>query len=146
MFRVTVLALSSRSIGGTMSRSRLLVAAGAAVLASTAVVVAMPADAAAAGCSVKYAVSSQWQGGFNADVAVTNLGDPVSSWTLTWTYASGQTVTQAWNATVTQSGSAVSARNVAYNGTVATGGTVSFGFTGAWTGSNPVPASFALNG
>jgi hypothetical protein len=55
-------------------------------------------------------------------------------------------VTQAWNTTLTQSGSAVTARNVGYNGSVGTGASVSFGFNGSWTGSNPAPASFALNG
>ncbi|MEU4420207.1 non-reducing end alpha-L-arabinofuranosidase family hydrolase [Actinoplanes sp. NPDC024001] len=123
-----------------------LVSAGAALLASSAVVVAMPADAAATGCAVKYTVSSQWQGGFNADVTITNLGDPLSSWTLTWSYDAGQTVTQAWNTTLTQNGPAVTAKNVSYNGAVMTNGTVSFGFNGTWNGSNPVPASFALNG
>ncbi|GIF13442.1 non-reducing end alpha-L-arabinofuranosidase family hydrolase [Actinoplanes teichomyceticus] len=132
-----------------MTRSRSVragVASAALVLASAAVAVARPADAAAAGCSVSYAVSSQWQGGFGANVSITNLGDPLSGWTLTWSYGAGQTVTQAWNAEVTQSGSAVTARNVGYNGSVATNGTVSFGFNGSWTGSNPVPAGFALNG
>ncbi|BCJ47902.1 alpha-N-arabinofuranosidase [Actinoplanes ianthinogenes] len=130
-----------------MRTSRILVSAGAAVLASTAVVAAMPpADAATAGCSVGYTISSQWQGGFGANVSITNLGDPLSSWTLTWSYGAGQTVTQAWNATVTQSGSAVTAKNVSYNGSVGTGASVSFGFNGSWTGSNPVPSSFALNG
>ncbi|MEV4344518.1 non-reducing end alpha-L-arabinofuranosidase family hydrolase [Actinoplanes sp. NPDC049596] len=123
-----------------------IVSAGAAVLASTAVAAAGPAGAAATGCSVTYAVSSQWQGGFGANVSITNLGDAVSGWTLTWSYAAGQSVTQAWNATVTQSGSAVTAKNAGYNGSIATNGTVSFGFNGSWTGSNPVPATFALNG
>ena len=122
-----------------------LVSAGA-LLASAAVAVAMPAGAAAAGCSVNYAVSSQWQGGFGANVAITNLGDPVTSWTLTWSYSAGQTVTQAWNTALTQSGAAVTARNVSYNGAIATNGTTSFGFNGSWTGSNPAPTSFALNG
>ena len=130
----------------TRSRNAGLAAAGVMVLASAAVAVAMPADAAAAGCSVSYAVSSQWQGGFGADVAVTNLGDPLTSWTLTWSFGAGQTVTQAWNTTLTQSGSAVTARNVGYNGSVATNGTVSFGFNGSWTGSNPSPTGFAVNG
>ncbi|MGW4945706.1 non-reducing end alpha-L-arabinofuranosidase family hydrolase, partial [Actinoplanes sp. NPDC004185] len=133
-----------------MTRSRSisvgLASAGAVLLASAAVAVALPAGAAAAGCSVNYAVSSQWQGGFGASVAITNLGDPVSSWTLTWSYGAGQTVTQAWNTTLTQSGAAVTAKNVSYNGALATNGSVSFGFNGSWTGSNPVPASFALNG
>jgi O-glycosyl hydrolase len=55
-------------------------------------------------------------------------------------------VTQAWNATLAQSGSAVTARNVSYNGAIATNGAASFGFNGSWTGSNPVPSNFALNG
>ncbi|AGZ41262.1 cellulose-binding family II [Actinoplanes friuliensis DSM 7358] len=123
-----------------------LTAAGVALLGSAAVAVALPAGAAAAGCSVDYTVSSQWQGGFGASVAITNLGDPVTSWSLTWSYTAGQTVTQAWNTTLTQSGSAVTAKNVSYNGSIATNGSVSFGFNGSSPGSNPVPASFALNG
>ncbi|GAA2577216.1 non-reducing end alpha-L-arabinofuranosidase family hydrolase [Winogradskya consettensis] len=134
----------------TTSRSRTLryaaLAAGLPLLASAAVLAALPADAATVGCSVNYAVSSQWQGGFNADVSITNLGDALTSWTLTWSYGAGQTVTQAWNATVTQSGAAVTAKNVAYNGAVATGGTVSFGFNGTSSAGNPAPASFAVNG
>ncbi|WLS44681.1 cellulose binding domain-containing protein [Micromonospora profundi] len=123
-----------------------MMSAGAVLLASTAVAAALPAGAAAAGCSVDYAVSSQWQGGFGANVVITNHGDAVSGWTLTWSYGAGQTVTQAWNATVTQSGAAVTATNVSYNGAIPTNGTASFGFNGSWTGSNPAPASFALNG
>ncbi|MEU8328788.1 non-reducing end alpha-L-arabinofuranosidase family hydrolase [Micromonospora sp. NPDC048839] len=133
-----------------MTRSRYtnvgLASAGVALLVSTSVVAALPAGAAAAGCSVNYAVSSQWQGGFGANVSITNLGDPVTSWTLTWSYAAGQTVTQAWNTSLTQSGAAVTARNASYNGSVGTNATVSFGFNGSWTGSNPAPTSFALNG
>ncbi|BEL05331.1 hypothetical protein Q0Z83_035220 [Actinoplanes sichuanensis] len=124
---------------------RILITGGTVVLACAAAAVALPASAAA-GCSVSYAVSSQWQGGFGANVAVTNLGDPLTSWTLTWSYSAGQTVTQAWNTTLTQSGAAVTAKNAGFNGNVATNGTVSFGFNGSWTGSNPDPTAFALNG
>jgi len=123
-----------------------LVSAGVALMASTVVAVALPASAAAAGCSVNYAVSSQWQGGFGANVSITNLGDPLTGWTLTWSFSAGQTVTQAWNTSLTQSGSAVTAKNVSYNGSVATNGTVSFGFNGSSPGSNPAPTSFAVNG
>ncbi|MFI7079769.1 non-reducing end alpha-L-arabinofuranosidase family hydrolase [Micromonospora sp. NPDC049903] len=134
-----------------MARSRMvnasLVSAGVAMLATSAVaVVAPPAGAAAAGCSVTYAVASQWQGGFGANVSITNLGDPLSSWTLTWSFGAGQTVTQSWNTTLTQSGTAVTARNVSYNGAIPTNGSVSFGFNGSWTSSNPAPTNFALNG
>ncbi|MGV9765401.1 non-reducing end alpha-L-arabinofuranosidase family hydrolase [Micromonospora tulbaghiae] len=133
-----------------MSRSRtvnaVLASAGAALLASATVAVALPAGAAAAGCSVNYAISSQWPGGFGANVTITNLGDPLTSWALTWSFGAGQTVTQSWNTDLTQSGAAVTARNVSYNGSIPANGTTSFGFNGAWSSSNPVPASFALNG
>ncbi|GIF59740.1 rhamnogalacturonan lyase [Asanoa iriomotensis] len=102
--------------------------------------------AAAAGCRVDYAVTNQWQGGFGANVTVTNLGDPLNGWALAWSYTAGQTVTQAWNATVTQSGAAVTARDAGYNAALPTNGTAAFGFNGAWTGSNPAPATFSLNG
>jgi hypothetical protein len=41
---------------------------------------------------------------------------------------------------VTSSGAAVTARNVSYNGSLAAGGTASFGFLGSRIGTNAVPA------
>ncbi|MFB9184216.1 cellulose-binding domain-containing protein [Dactylosporangium sucinum] len=123
----------------------LVVVAATVSLAAAGATVATTAGAAAAGCRVTYTVSSQWQGGFGANVAITNLGDAISGWTLTWSFTNGQTVTQAWNATVTQSGAAVTAVNVGYNGALGTGASTSFGFNGAWSDANPVPASFRLN-
>ncbi|GIE32477.1 hypothetical protein Ait01nite_055220 [Actinoplanes italicus] len=116
-----------------------------ALLSFGAVALATSANAAA-GCSVKYTVSSQWPGGFGAAVDVTNLGDPLPDWSLVFTFPAGQTITQLWNGAATQSGSTVTVRNAAWNGSLATGGKASFGFNGSWTGSNPVPAAFTLNG
>jgi hypothetical protein len=132
-----------------LSRVHLLVAAAAATTVAVAGAigaVTATAQAATAGCRVTYAVSSQWPGGFGANVTVTNLGDPLTSWTLTWSFGAGQQVTQAWNTALTQSGAQVTARNVSYNGTIATNANTSFGFNGSWTGSNPAPSSFALDG
>nr|MDT0662974.1 cellulose binding domain-containing protein [Micromonospora sp. DSM 115978] len=123
-----------------------LLAAGTGVLVAGAGVCFATVASAAAGCRVDYQIASQWQGGFGANVTVTNLGDPLTSWSVTWTYTAGQTITQAWNTTVNQSGSNVTATNVSYNGNLATNASTSFGFNGSWTGSNPVPTSFAVNG
>jgi arabinan endo-1,5-alpha-L-arabinosidase len=80
-------------------------------------------------------------------VTITNLGDPVSGWTLTWSYSAGQVVTQAWNATVTQSGAAVVARDAGHNAAIATGASTAFGFNASWNDTtNPTPAAYALNG
>ncbi|GAB3862477.1 rhamnogalacturonan lyase [Micromonospora andamanensis] len=130
----------------TAHRAALLAAATATTVAAAGVLTTLTASAATAGCRVDYRVTNQWTGGFGADITVTNLGDPVNGWTLTWSYAAGQQVTQAWNATVTQSGAQVSARNVDYNAAIGTNGSANFGFNGSWNGSNPAPTSFALNG
>ncbi|GES24879.1 lectin [Acrocarpospora pleiomorpha] len=119
----------------------------AACLAGAAMGATATAHAAAAGCQVTYTVGTQWGGGFGANVTIKNLGDPLGSWTLRWTFGAGQTISQAWNAGVTQSGSAVTASNASWNGSLATGASTSFGFNGTWNNSsNPVPASFTLNG
>ncbi|GAA3340506.1 hypothetical protein GCM10020358_28370 [Amorphoplanes nipponensis] len=120
----------------------------AAVLAAAAgsAGIATAHAAAAPACRVDYRVTSDWGTGFGADVTVTNLGDPVTGWTLGWSFAPGQAVTQAWNATVTTAGPAVTATGLSWNSAVAAGASVSFGFTGTHTGSNPAPASFTFNG
>jgi mannan endo-1,4-beta-mannosidase len=52
-------------------------------------------------------------------VQVTAGSSAIKGWTVTWTYANGQAAANAWNATVTSSGSSVTARNMTYNGTLA---------------------------
>src|SRR5688500_5784700 len=126
-------------------RTRLFAAALAATLTVVAAATATAGYAAAAGCRVAYAVGSQWSGGFTANVSVTNLGDPVNGWRLGWTFPSGQRVTQAWNATVTSSGDAVTAANTSYNAGIAHNASVTFGFNGSWTGANTAPTGFTLN-
>jgi endoglucanase len=126
-------------------RAKLVTASLTGLLIAGAAVVAVSANAAA-GCRVTYEIASQWAGGFQANVGVTNLGDPINGWRLTWTFPSGQSVTQVWNATATSSGAQVTATNVSYNAAIPTNGSVSFGFLGSSTGSNTNPTSFALNG
>jgi len=91
------------------------------------------------GCAAAYSIVGSWTGGFQGEIKVTAGSSAVNGWTVTWTYANGQTVTQAWNATVTSSGSAVTAKNVSYNGKLPAGGSATFGFLGSWNGTNSVP-------
>lgn len=94
----------------------------------------------AAGCTASYRVVSEWNEGFQGEVTVRNSGTvTLSGWTAHFTLATGQQLSQVWNAEVSQSGSTVTARNVSWNGRLAPGGTASFGFIGSWSGSNPVP-------
>ncbi|WP_198348071.1 lytic polysaccharide monooxygenase [Plantactinospora sp. KBS50] len=93
------------------------------------------------GCSATYTVTSQWTGGFQGEVKVTAGSSAISGWTVNWTYANGQQVTSSWGATLTSSGSTVTATNVSYNGALGAGASTTFGFLGSWNGSsNPAPA------
>ncbi len=96
------------------------------------------------GCKVKY-TKNEWQGGFTADVTVTP-SSAVNNWTVGFNFPNGQKITSGWNATVTQNGSSVTAKNLSYNGSVGAGGSISFGFQGTWSGSNGNPTGFTLNG
>jgi Cellulose binding domain len=125
-------------------RAAALVVAGLVAGAGLIVAGASAATAATA-CAVTYTANS-WSTGFTADVKVTNNGPTTSSWTVTWSYAGDQRVTNAWNATVTQSGTAVTATNVAWNGSLGTGASTSFGFQGIYSGTNATPTAFSLNG
>ncbi len=96
-------------------------------------------------CTVTYRITNQWAGGFQADVQITNTGStPWSGWSLGWSFANGQQIGQLWNADYTQADATVTAKNVSWNGTVAAGSSVGFGFTGSWTGVNTKPGAFKV--
>ncbi|MFI0901219.1 cellulose binding domain-containing protein [Streptomyces sp. NPDC020983] len=98
------------------------------------------------GCKVTYATQT-WSGGFTANVTVANTGSSaVNNWKLGFTLPSGQTVTSAWNATVSPSSGAVTASGMSYNASIPAGGSQSFGFQGTSTGSTASPSAFTLNG
>ena len=97
-------------------------------------------------CQVSY-VKNEWSGGFTANVTVTNTGTAtINGWSVAWTFPGDQKVTNGWNATLTQSGSAVTATNMSYNATITPGSNAQFGFQGTWTANDTSPATFTLNG
>ncbi|MFG2857671.1 glycosyl hydrolase family 18 protein [Streptomyces mirabilis] len=104
---------------------------------------ASPASAAAS-ATATYTKTQDWGTGFEGKWTVTNTGTTsISSWTIDWDFPSGTSVTSAWDADVTSSGNHWTAKNKSYNGTLAAGASVSFGFNGAGTGS---PSNCTLNG
>jgi hypothetical protein len=111
---------------------------------TTAPATAPPAGTAA--CRVSYA-TNVWSSGFTANVTVTNTGgSALNGWQLGFTLPSGQALTSSWNANLTGTGGAVTARNVTWNGGIPAGGNTSFGFQGTYSGSFAAPSAFTLNG
>ena len=91
-------------------------------------------------CSASYHVDSSWANGFTATVTVTNSGSVATkTWTVTWTWGGNQAFVNTWNATITQSGTAVTAKNLSYNGAISAGGNATFGFQAGFSGTNATP-------
>ncbi|MGD8399853.1 MAG: carbohydrate-binding domain-containing protein, partial [Bacillota bacterium] len=88
-----------------------------------------------------------WGSGATVSVTIINKGtSAIDGWTLSWTYSGNQKITNIWNGTYTQSGSAITVTNQIYNATIPANGSVSFGFNISYSGTNDKPTSFSLNG
>ena len=80
------------------------------------------------GIAVTYSQTSDWGTGFNGDLKITNGGTtPISGWTMEFDMAAN--IVTIWNAEiVSHVGTRYVIRNAAWNGTLAAGAEISFGF------------------
>ncbi|MFF0168320.1 glycosyl hydrolase family 18 protein [Streptomyces prasinus] len=110
---------------------------------SALVALASPAQAATS-ATATYAKTQDWGSGFEGKWTVKNTGTTaLSSWTVEWDFPSGTSVTSAWDADVTSSGNHWTGKNKSWNGILAPGASISFGFNGSGTGA---PTGCKLNG
>ncbi|MGI5202020.1 glycoside hydrolase family 48 protein [Spirillospora sp. CA-108201] len=104
-----------------------------------------PAHAAAAACKVVYR-KNDWGGGFTASIDITNQGDALDGWKLTYSYAGDQKLASGWSAKWSQSGRQVTVENETWNRTLASGASVNVGAQFTYSGTNTDPTAFSLNG
>ncbi|MFD4744256.1 glycosyl hydrolase family 18 protein [Streptomyces rubiginosohelvolus] len=125
-------------------RSKVVAGLTALVVPLAAMVgLASPASAATS-ATATYTKKSDWGSGFEGQWTVKNTGTTaLSSWTIEWDFPSGTAAGSAWDAALTKSGNHYTAKNLSWNGTVAPGASVSFGFNGTGSGS---PTGCKLNG
>ncbi|MEV0565061.1 cellulose binding domain-containing protein [Dactylosporangium sp. NPDC050588] len=117
-----------------------LTAAGAAVL----LLAPLTAAAAAASLTATFAQTSVWGSGYGAEFAVTNRGDAAASgWVVEFDLPAGSAVSSSWDSTRTSTGQHHRFANASWNGAVAAGATVRFGFNVSGTG---VPVNCTVNG
>ena len=88
-------------------------------------------------CTASYATINSYSGGFQGEVTVKAGSSAITAWTVTWTLASGQAISQLWNGTLTTSGSAVTVKSMSYNGALAAGASTTFGFQATGAVSTP---------
>jgi len=95
-----------------------------------------------ASCTATISGQSSWNGGFVDTVSVTAGSQPLSGWTVSFTWPGDAQITSAWGATATQSGESVTLTNASYDGSLAAGATQSnIGFQGTWSTSDALPAT-----
>jgi endo-1,4-beta-xylanase len=99
-----------------------------------------------AGCRVS-AVVNAWNNGLTTNLTIVNTsGAAISGWRLAFTLPGGQTITSGWSASYAPSSGAVTATNVAYNGSIPAGGSTAIGFQATHTGNAGAPTAYSLNG
>lgn len=104
---------------------------------------ATPAEAAAS-ATATFTKTQDWGSGFTGSWTVKNTGTTsLSSWNVEWDYPAGTAVTSAWDATVTGAANHWTAKNLAWNGSLAPGASVTFGYNGTGSGA---PTGCKING
>lgn len=107
-----------------LKRTRTLVIAGA--------VLAISSQGASAACT--YTIDNEWNTGFVASITIKNdTGVPVNGWSINWNYSTNR-ITSSWNANLSGS-NPYTATNIGWNGNIAAGQSVSFGFQGNKNGA-----------
>jgi hypothetical protein len=122
----------------------MLGALGAALLAGAAIAIALPAQAAGT-VTATFSKDSDWGTGYQAKYTITNgTASSISGWTIAFDLPSGLTLGTYWDSLMSTSGQHVTAKNRDYNGTVAAGASVSFGFI--VNGGSGTPTGCTING
>ncbi len=97
------------------------------------------------GCvTAKVTQTSVWNGGYGADVVVTNgCAAATTAWTVEFDLPSGTTVSSSWSSVRTSSGQHHRFTNAGFNGAVKPGASAGFGFNAAGAG---LPTGCTVNG
>jgi len=83
-------------------------------------------------CTATWAFVGQWQGGYQAEVTISNPGtSTLNGWRSGWTIPSGTTINSVWNGTLTTDSLNTQAlvSNVSWNASIPPNTTRSFGLT-----------------
>jgi glucuronoarabinoxylan endo-1,4-beta-xylanase len=145
----TSLVMFTASATATAGASTVTITATSGTLSASTTIALTVAPSTPGGCTIDYTISPQNTSAFGASITIiNNASTALSSWTLTWAFPNGQTVSSLWTGVETQSGANVTVTNEPYNGSIPTGGSLTgIGFNGTWDGvTNAIPGAFSING
>jgi len=147
----SVLTLTASSTATTGAFTITVTGTSGSTTATTTFTLSVTSSGGGSTCTVDYTISPQNSSAFGAAITIKNGGSTtLSGWSLTWSFANGQTIASSWNGTVSQSGASVTVSEQSGQSweNIPAGGSYSgFGFNGTWNGTtNAIPTNFALNG
>jgi len=95
---------------------------------------------------VNYSIQSDWGSGASINVTVKNNGSTsINNWSVSWTFPGNQKITNLWNGNFTQTDKQVTVKNTDWNSVIPAGGSISFGFSISYSGTNSIPTDFSVN-
>lgn len=99
----------------------------------------------AAGVAVTFARTASWDGGYNAEIRITNTGAaPITAWELRFDLA--DQIGTLWNGRLQGAAPHYAVLNESWNGVIAAGSSVAIGFGATAQGLANVPAACVFNG
>ncbi len=108
---------------------------GVATLAVASTLLSAPPASSAEAVTATCTKTSDWGSGFQGNCTITNgTGAGISSWKVEGDLPSGTSIGSVWDANKAVSGDHYTFTNVGWNGSLAAGKTVSFGFGGTGSG------------
>ncbi|MFG1896918.1 chitinase [Micromonospora zamorensis] len=127
-----------------MKPARSLVLSLVTALAATLGAAGVALPAFAAGPTASFVKTADWGSGWEGKYTITNGGSStINGWSLAFDLPSGTTLGSYWDALLTSAGQRHTFTNQSWNGTIAPGASVSFGFLARGSGS---PSGCQLNG
>ncbi|MBQ1047394.1 cellulose binding domain-containing protein [Micromonospora sp. C51] len=93
-------------------------------------------------CGATATIDARWGSGFVATVTVRNTGsESLDGWLVRWRWSGDEQIQSVWGGVPDNSAADVTVRNAPYNGTVAPGGTTTFGLLAS---ASTVPEGITL--
>ncbi|MDF5752763.1 cellulose binding domain-containing protein [Spongiactinospora sp. TRM90649] len=128
-----------------MRITRTLISVVVAALVAATSLLLTPGSAAAAAATAVFTKTANWGSGFEGKYTITNSGSTaVNGWSISFDMPSGAAISSSWDTLMTRTGQKYTFGNVSWNGNLAPGASVTFGFIGS--PGSAEPSNCTING
>ena len=150
-YSITVLKLAG-SGSGTTATATAIATTPASSSPSASASAASPTTSSASptsstACAVTATKTDDWGTGYTENLTIKNTGSTaVTNWKLGFAFPGNEKISDGWNATYHQTGTAVLAHPESFDTTLAAGASVTIGYQASYSGSDTPPRWYTLDG